>query len=193
MKALRSCVRCLGAGALALGLWCASVGPAMALPVFSLSSSEAGGLVRVAVSASGVTDLYGYQFSLNFTPTVLHAVSVTEGPFLASGGATFFDGGTTNNTAGQVSFVFDTLLTAVSGVTGNGVLAVISFSALQFHQFASLSLSDVLAVDSNLNVLPVTATGLRLQVPEPSILALLAIALLALTLTRRGTRDDVWT
>jgi hypothetical protein len=182
MKALRGCMT---AGALALGLWCASVVPAMALPVFSLSSSEAGGLVRVAVSASGMTDLYGYQFSLNFTPTVLHAVSVTEGPFLATGGATFFDGGTTDNVGGQVSFIFDTLLTAVSGVNGSGVLAVINFSALQFHQFASLSLSDVLAVDSNVNVLPVTATGLRLQVPEPSMLALLAIALVALTLVMR--------
>ena len=179
MKALRSCESWLAAGALALGLWCVSVVPAMALPVFSLSSSEAGGLVRVAVSASGMTDLYGYQFSLNFDPAVLHASSVTEGPFLASGGATFFDGGTTDNVGGQVSFVFDTLLSAVSGVTGNGVLAVVSFSALQFHALTSLSLSDVLAVDSSLNVLPVTATGLRLQVPEPSMLALLAIALVA--------------
>lgn len=185
MKALRSCVT---AGALALGLWCASVVPAMALPVFSLSSSEAGGFVRVAVSASGVTDLYAYQFSLNFDPAVLHAASVTEGPFLAMGGATFFDGGTTNNTAGQVSFIFDTLLSAVPGVTGNGVLAVISFSALQFHTFTSLSLSDVLALDSNLNVLPVTSTGLRLQVPEPSMLALLAMALVALTLVTKRRR-----
>ncbi len=182
MKALRSCV---AFGALALGLWCAWVVPAMALPVFSLSSSEAGGLVRVAVSASGVTDLYGYQFSLNFDPAVLHASGVSEGPLLATAGATFFDGGTTDNTAGQVSFVFDTLISAVAGVTGNGVLAVISFNALQFHQLTSLSLSDVLAVDSNLNVLPVTSMGLRLQVPEPSMLALLAIALLALTLVMR--------
>ena len=176
MKALRSCMK---AGALALGLWCASALPASALPLLSLSASQAGSVMSIAVSATGASDLYAYQFSLNFDPAVLHSSGVGEGPFLATAGTTFFDGGTTDNTAGQVSFVFDTLIGAITGAKGNGVLAVISFNIENFHTLTTLSLSDVLALDSNLNTLPATTQSLRLQIPEPSMLALVAVALLA--------------
>jgi hypothetical protein len=186
MKALKGS---LTVGALALGLWCVSVLPASALPLLSLSASQTGSVMSIAVSETGATDLYAYQFSLNFDPAVLHASSVSEGPFLATAGATFFDGGTTDNTAGEVSFVFDTLLSAVPGAKGNGVLAVISFNIENFHTLTTLSLSDVLALDSNLNVLPTTTQSLRLQIPEPSMLALLAIALFALTLALRRNRQ----
>ena len=185
MKVLRGSCK---AGALALGLWCACVLPASALPLLSLSATQAGSVMSIAVSATGASDLYAYQFSLNFDPAVLHASSVSEGPFLATAGATFFDGGTTDNTSGQVSFVFDTLLSAVAGATGNGVLAVINFNIENFHTLTTLSLSDVLALDSNLNTLPATTQSLRLQIPEPSVLALLAIALFGMTLITRGSR-----
>jgi hypothetical protein len=179
MKALRGSLK---SGALVLGLWCASILPASALPVLSLSATQAGSVMSIAVSATGATDLYGYQFSLNFDPAVLHASTVSEGPFLATAGTTFFDNGTTDNSAGQVSFVFDTLISAIKGATGSGVLAVVSFNIQNFHTFTTLSLSDVLALDSNLNVLPTTTQSLRLQIPEPSMLALLAIALLGMAL-----------
>jgi hypothetical protein len=185
MKVLRGSCK---AGALALGLWCACVLPASALPLLSLSATQAGSVMSIAVSATGASDLYAYQFSLNFDPAVLHASSVSEGPFLATAGATFFDGGTADNTSGQVSFVFDTLLSAVAGATGNGVLAVINFNIENFHTLTTLSLSDVLALDSNLNTLPATTQSLRLQIPEPSVLALLAIALFGMTLITRGSR-----
>jgi hypothetical protein len=173
------------AGLTVLGVWCATSMPALGLPVFSLSGFEAGGVAHVVVSASGATDLYGYQFSLNFNPALLHATTVSEGPFLASGGATFFSPGTTDNALGQVSFVFDTLLSAVAGVNGSGVLATIDFSVLS-RASTTLSLSDVLAVDSVGNVLP-TQTG-QLSIPEPGMLALLPIALLALMLVMRRQR-----
>ena len=47
------------------------------------------------------------------------------------------------------------------------------------------AVDEHLLLNTGLNVLPVTATGLRLQVPEPSMLALLAIALAALTIIMR--------
>ena len=50
---------------------------------------------------------------------------------------------------------------------------------------AGHNLSDVLALDSNLNVLPTQTQALQLQIPEPSMLALLAIGLAALTLIMR--------
>jgi hypothetical protein len=187
MKAVNGCVK---AGLLAVGLWCATAAlPAAALPLLSLSASQAGSVVQVEVTASGATDLYAYQFSLNFDPAVLHATTVNEGAFLASAGPTFFDAGTTDNVGGSVSFVFDTLLSAVPGASGSGILAVIDFSVQQWHTLTTLGLSDVLALDSNLNVLPTQTQGLQLQIPEPGMLALLAIGLLALTLVmRRGAR-----
>jgi hypothetical protein len=185
MKAMGDWIK---AGAVVLGLWCGPALPALALPVFSLSATQSGSVVSVSVSASGATDLYAYQFSLNFDPAVLHATTVSEGSFLATAGSTFFDGGTINNVGGQVSFVFDTLLTAIAGATGNGVLAVIGFNVQQWHTLTTLTLSDVLAVDSDLNVLPTQTQALRLQIPEPSILALLVIALVAFTLAMRHPR-----
>ena len=168
-----------------VALWCAVVVPATGLPLFSLSQTQSGGVVHVSVTASGASDLFGYQFSLNFDPAVLHATTVSEGPFLATGGATFFDNGTTDNTVGQVSFIFDTLLSAVAGVNGGGVLATIDLSALRFPTLTSLSLSDVLAVDSHGNVLATQTQGLTFSVAEPSMLALLAIALVGITLSLR--------
>jgi hypothetical protein len=186
MKAMSGMVK---SSVLAVGLWCAGSLSAWGLPLLSLSATQAGSVVQVEVTASGATDLYAYQFSLNFDPGVLHATTVSEGPFLATGGATFFDGGTVDNTGGQVSFVFDTLLSAVPGVNGSGILAVVDLSVQQWRTLTTLSLTDVLALDSHLNVLPTQTQALRLQIPEPGMLALLAIGLLALTLSmRRQTR-----
>lgn len=177
MNAVNSFLR---TSALTLGLWCACALPAAALPLLSLSETQAGSVVSVSVTATGASDLYGYQFSLNFDPSVLHASTVTEGPFLASAGATFFDGGTTDNVGGQVAFVFDTLLSAVSGATGSGVLAVISFNVQQWHTTTHLSLTDVLALDSNLNVLATQTQGLAVTIPEPSTPALLLLGACAM-------------
>jgi len=182
MKAMSVVVK---SSLVALGLWCAMSLPAWGLPLLSLSATQAGSVVQVEVTASGATDLYAYQFSLNFDPGVLHATTVSEGPFLATGGPTFFDAGTTDNVGGQVSFMFDTLLSAVPGVSGSGILAVIDFSVQQWRTLTTLSLGDVMALDSQLNVLPSQTQALRLQIPEPGVLALLAIGLLALTLAMR--------
>ncbi len=49
-----------------------------------------GGTFEVDASATGVSGLYAFQMDLTFDPTVLSAVSVTEGAFPPSGGSTFF-------------------------------------------------------------------------------------------------------
>ena len=42
------------------------------------------------IRIADITDLYAFQFDLAFNPTILSAASVTEGPFLPSGGSTVF-------------------------------------------------------------------------------------------------------
>jgi general secretion pathway protein D len=167
---------------------------AHAIPTLLFSSPSgnlhpAGSKFTVDVVASGFTDLYAYQFSVNFNPAVLNILGVTEGPFLQTGGATFFDSGTIDNTAGTLSFTFDTLISAVSGVTGSDVLAHLNLTALSAGS-STLALTDVLALDSLLNTITVTTQATTSVVPEPDTVALiLGVAAVGLmNRKRRGAR-----
>src|ERR1700733_5332824 len=42
----------------------------------------------VDIDITNVTDLYAYQFDLEFDPSIVSAISVVEGQFLPSGGST---------------------------------------------------------------------------------------------------------
>jgi general secretion pathway protein D len=112
----------------------------------------------VDVDIANVTDLYAYQFDLTFNPSVLSAVSSSEGPFLATGGSTFFIQGTNDNVGGTVSATADSLLTAINGVNGSGELAVFTFDAIGAGTSA-IGIQNETLVDSNLNVIADTTTG----------------------------------
>ncbi len=160
----------------------------LAGPVFaqqlSISASpnpaQVGQSIGVDVMISGIQDLYGYQFSLSFNPALLQANGGTEGSFLSAGGNTFFDAGTVDNSAGTVSYAFDTLLSAVPGVSGSGTLIHLNFTALSAGT-AALNFSDViflnsLSADINVTAQPGSLT-LVTTVPEPASLALLMAGL----------------
>jgi len=155
---------------------------AVAAPIFGLTASSIsvphGGLLTINVTASGLTDLYAYQFSLNFNPALFQATipSATEGPFLATAGSTFFDGGTIDNVGGQIGFVFDTLLGPGPGANGSGILDSFTFRVVGNAPAAGMfSLSDVLALNSGLNVIAVGTQTLVVTVPEPAPIMLLLI------------------
>ena len=117
-------------------------------------------------TTSNVTDLDAFQFDLAFncivptaSPTgcqpggsVLQALSVSEGSFLPNGGsnATFFEPGTINNAAGEISLIGDV---GASGVTGSGDLVDVTFRALSTGttDIAILGNSDLQFFDSNGN------------------------------------------
>ena len=79
----------------------------------------------IEVKVSDVTDLYGYEFHLRWNSTLLDCVEVSEGPFLKSGGSTFFTY-KINSTEGCI-VVDCTLLGDIQGVNGNGTLTTIKF------------------------------------------------------------------
>jgi general secretion pathway protein D len=101
----------------------------------------------LAVDVAGVSDLYGYQFDLYFNPAILSALSVSEGPFLSSGGSTFFLPGTIDNTGGTITDNGDILETAISGVSGSGTLLNFSFQALSVGD-SSVQIENLTALNS---------------------------------------------
>ena len=81
------------------------------------------------INAENVNDLAGWQSDISFDPAVLEAVEVNEGDFLKTdGGATFFQDGTIDNTAGKITRISATRFNE-DGVTGTGTLLSVTFLA----------------------------------------------------------------
>lgn len=176
-------------------------GLAQALSVSLVPSSSTvllGSSFTVDIRISDVTDLFGWDIDIEFDPiTKVIATGVTEGPFLGSG--TTFVPGSIDNGTGTVKDMANAL-SGVGGVTGSGVLATISFDAIDVG-FANFSLSRVLLVDSNVDSIVIDNQtdwfGGRVEIirqpdPNPTPLpATLALCALGLALTRiAGRRRD---
>ena len=146
----------------------------------SPNPSQVGQMIGVDVMISGITDLYGYQFSLGFDPSLLMANSSSEGSFLSSAGSTFGDPGTIDNIGGMVSYSAYTLVGAMPGASGGGVLIHMNFTALAAGT-ATLTFSDAIFLDSQLGDIAVTAQSGNLTlvsaVPEPASLGLMLVGL----------------
>lgn len=126
----------------------------------------AGHSFTLTVQISGVSDLYGYQFDLGFNPTVLAATSVTEGPFLATGGPTIFLPGAIDNVGGSITGNLDILNGAVSGVDGSGTLLDVSFQALAAGP-STEELFNVIALNSFGEGIVLTTSGSTVTVTAP--------------------------
>jgi hypothetical protein len=163
-------------------------------------TTSTGTVVIVDVDIANVTNLYGYQFDLTFNPSVLSAVSSSEGSFLTTGGnSTFFIPGTNDNVDGVVSATADTILSAVPGVNGSGELAVFTFDAVG-KGTSIIGIHNETLLDSNLNVIAdtttsgsVTVTSGTVRVPEidpASAMSALTLLLGGLIVVR-GRRDNL--
>ena len=173
---------------IALLLGAASAG-ASAATVLSVSASPnpaiVGSTVDLSVLIGDVSDLYGYQFSLSFDPSVLRATDVTEGSFLAAGGATFPGYAGIDNTAGSVSYVYNSLLGPSAGVSGSGTLAHIRFDVIGIGS-TPLTFSNALFLDSHAVDISVQIESTPLQaVPEPATYLMLGVGLIGLAALRR--------
>jgi adhesin HecA-like repeat protein len=168
------------------------------LIVDSPSTAAVGDTVTVDVDVSGVTDLYAFQFDLSFDPTILAAESEIEGTFLPGGGTTFFIPGTIDNVGGTIAATADTLLSAVPGVSGDGTLAVLTFTAIGTGT-SPLTTSNAIPLDSGLNEIDFglaqgsIIVGGSTAVPEPASISTLAAALAMVTVSngRRLRRTNI--
>ena len=96
---------------------------------FSASTLHAGDTFTLALSATDVYDLAGWQFDITFDPSVLEVLEVKEGEFLKTGGGTtFFEKGSVDNATGKLTKLSSARLSE-AGVSGTGTLLSITFRA----------------------------------------------------------------
>lgn len=182
----------LSAALLALSAWAA---PALAATpqvtfVATPNPAQQGSTLDVGVLIAGVADLYAYNFSLTFDASLLQVTSIDTGSFLATGGTTTGDTGTVDNTAGTISFAYNSLIGAIPGVSGNGTLLTVHLSAIGTGTSPlTFVAADTTFLDSNLATITVQTVDSSVQVaaavPEPESYLMLAAGLAGLGLWRR--------
>jgi len=175
----------------ALGAAIFSVNTLAAGPTLLVSTSAnpalQGSSLTLSVKVEELVDLFAFQYSLSFNPSVLQAVSVSEGSFLSVGGATFYGAGTIDNTGGSIISTFNSLLGAVPGVSGNGLLSTVVFNVTGLG-LSNFGFSDVDFLNSNLASLQLQVQGGSVQavlVPEPSTYLLFGVGLAGLAFAQR--------
>lgn len=170
--------------------------PALATPIVrvvpSATMPAVGQAFQVNLFGEDFLDLYAYNVTLNFDPARIRAVSVGEGPLLASAGTTFFIPGDIDNVLGSISFTGNTLIGAIPGVSGSGILITLDFEAIA-EGLSPLGLSDMLFLDSSFADLAPTpqdsavtvVAGGGSPVPEPSTLPLVLLGMGAFAFHRQ--------
>ena len=165
-----------------------------AAPILSIDtgsgSAQLGATVDFTIGIADVADLYGYQFTLNYDARYLRLLGGAEGGFLATGGNTYGDLGDASQ-AGTISYVFNSLISAVPGVSGSGALATFSFETIGVGS-AALSFADVIFLDSDLEDIALgvqnaqfTVLDVPSEVPEPASILLIGAGLAGVAALRR--------
>lgn len=182
----------LSAALLAFSAWAA---PALAATpqvtfVAAPSPAQQGSPLDISVLIAGVADLYAYNFSISFDASLLQVTSIDTGSFLAAGGSTTGDTGLVDNTAGTISFAYNSLIGAIPGVSGNGTLLTVHLNAIGTGTSPlTFVAADTTFLDSNLSTITVQTVDSSVQVaaavPEPESYLMLAAGLAGLALWRR--------
>ena len=100
-------------------------------------------------------DVYGWDIKLYYESSIVNVASVAEGQFLKSGGETLFIrtiDNEYNETHGRIT-VACALLGDVSGVSGSGVIATVTFRTKEFG-FSYLELEDTKLANPNGQPIP---------------------------------------
>lgn len=121
------------------------------------TAGKLGKIFSVNVTIASVTNLYGYEFKLNFNTTLLQVTQIRNGTFFPTYPKSFTIRKVVNNTSGIVWFAA-TLLAPEAPKSGGGVLAIITFNATYSTVHPDtvscpLGIYDVKLSDQNANVI----------------------------------------
>lgn len=89
-----------------------------------------GSQFNVDIRIDNATNVWGYFLELDWDPSVLRLINVTEGPFLKQVGSTLFIVGSIDNTSGNIQGGIADVLFSTNVANGSGVLATLSFQAI---------------------------------------------------------------
>jgi ABC-type transport system substrate-binding protein len=104
-----------------------------------MAAAKLGETFAVSIVVSNVTDLFGWQFMLNFNSSAITFVNIAEGSFLANAGDTIF-ATKINSTSGFIMASSTLWPYPSQGATGDGILATMTFY-VQAHGATSLDFS----------------------------------------------------
>ncbi len=170
-------------------------------PILSFYASNSnptiGETILVDILATDVPDLFAFNLDVEFNSSVLSSTSVAPGSFLNTVGLTLGDLGFLgfdSSNPGEISNINDSLLGALAGATGSGVLATLSFdvvgsgtsnlSFLNVNALAGTELTN--SVGLSINIVDAEEATLAVaSVPEPSGLFLMGVGLASLLIGRR--------
>jgi len=144
--------------------------PATAVSVSPYSQTVAPGQTfTVDILVNPVAEIAGAQFELFFDPSLVTAISVTEGDLLNQGGCdTFFlpdfRPGTIDNDAGTITGVACVITTPGGKVSSSGTLATIIFTAGTTAGSSILQLSNSMVGNSTGQAVSISVTGGRVTV-----------------------------
>ena len=161
--------------------------PALAATFSAVPSAPlaTGGTVVIDFRIDDIADLYAYQYSFRFDPTVLQVTGYGNGGFLESDGNGLIAGGLLDNIAGMVSFTYGARIGAVPGVTGSGSLARYTFNVIGGGN-STVNFTDVLFLDSGFAEVAVQyGPQVLAAVPEPSAYISFGAGLAMLAALRR--------
>jgi len=129
----------------------------------ALLSSNAGGTFTVDVQVKDASDLYGFQFNVEYDPSVLEFASAQEGNFLNNNGANkTFCVEHKANTPGFVKNIACSRL-GQGSVEGNGVLEKLAFKAKAAGK-SRITLSNVQLANSKAEKIDSTSSGSEVSV-----------------------------
>jgi hypothetical protein len=122
----------------------------------SVQSTGIGQSITVNINVSNVADLYAWQAGVRFDPSILECTGFYQGEFLReNNGTTFWVQSVQdmNNTLGIVYIRGCSLLGQVSGVSGSGQLAYVTFRSVGVG-VSDFHLTDVILLNSSIEEIP---------------------------------------
>jgi|GEM_PF-5260027 len=144
-----------------------------------IAVGEASTITVTLSDDSGANSVAGFQFDLQFTPTILQVESITEEGYFANNGLTGLTIATINNTAGTITLIADTAATPENPGTGDPLVAI-AFSAIDSGS-SPITIANAIISDSQLHQIASTEVNTTViaqaSVPEPKSFLLVGISL----------------